>query len=35
VFIRNPLWIESRLAKNPQWINEQIKRMAVTGDLFN
>jgi len=23
-----------RLAKNPQWINEQIKRMAVQGDLF-
>jgi hypothetical protein len=32
--VHNPDWIEARLSKNPQWINEQIKRMSVQGDLF-
>ena len=32
--LENPCWIESRLAKNPQWINEEIKKHTVQGDLF-
>jgi hypothetical protein len=30
----NPEWVEVRLTKNPQWINEQLKQMSVQGDLF-
>ena len=30
----NPEGIEAHLARNPQWINEQIKQRAEQGDLF-
>ena len=30
----NPPWVEARLARNPQWINEQLKQMSQEGDLF-
>lgn len=30
----NLQWASTRLSKNPQWINEQIKRKTMQGDLF-
>ena len=27
-------WVEARLARNPQWINEEVRRIAQEGDLF-
>jgi hypothetical protein len=31
---KNPEWVESRLERNPQWLNEQVKKHTVQGDLF-
>ena len=30
----NPAWVEAQLDRNPQCINEQVRQMAIQGDLF-
>jgi hypothetical protein len=32
--VDHPDWVEARLARNPQWINEEVRRVALEGDLF-
>ena len=32
--VDHPDWVEARLARNPLWINEEVRRVALEGDLF-